>query len=69
MCSIEASMTIISKGNDISHINSIVDLGNNLSLKYELPVDVHDIDNFINVDIQIRESDRNDNFIPLEVQK
>lgn len=62
-------MTIISKGNDISHINSIVDLGNNLSLKYELPVDVHDIDNFINVDIQIRESDRNDNFIPLEVQK
>ena len=57
-------MTRISKGNDIPHINSIVDLGNALSLKYELPVGVHDIDNFINGDIQIRESDGNDNFIP-----
>lgn len=65
MCSIEALMTRISKGNDIPHINSIVDLGNALSLKYELPVGVHDIDNFINGDIQIRESDGNDNFIPL----
>lgn len=64
MCSIEALMTRISKGNDIPHINSIVDLGNALSLKYKLPVGVHDIDNFINGDIQIRESDGNDNFIP-----
>ena len=64
MCSIVALMTRISKGNDIPHINSIVDLGNALSLKYELPVGVHDIDNFINGDIQIRESDGNDNFIP-----
>lgn len=63
MCSIEALMTRISKGNDIPHINSIVDLGNALSLKFELPVGVHDIDNFINGDIQIRESDGNDNFI------
>ncbi len=50
MCSIEALMTRISKGN----INSIVDFGNSLSLKYELSVGVHDIDNFINSDIQIR---------------
>lgn len=64
MCSIEALMTRISKGNDIPHINSIVDLGNALSLKYELPLGVHDIDNFIDGDIQIRESDGNDNFIP-----
>ncbi len=56
-------MTRISKGNDIPHINSIVDLDNALSLKYELPVVVHDIDNFIS-DIRIRESDGNDNFIP-----
>ena len=64
MCSIEALMTRISKGNDIPHINPIVDLGNALSLKYELPIGVHDIDNFIDGDIQIRESDGNDNFIP-----
>ena len=56
-------MSIISKGNDIPHINSIVDLDNALSLKYELPVGVHDIDNFIS-DIRIKESDGNDNFIP-----
>lgn len=64
MCSIEALMTRISKGNDIPHINPMVDLGNALSLKYELPIGVHDIDNFIDGDIQIRESDGNDNFIP-----
>lgn len=64
MCSIEALITRISKGNDIPNINSIVDLGNALSLKYELPIVVHDMDNFIDGDIQIRESDGNDNFVP-----
>ena len=64
MCSIEALMTRISKGNDVPHINSIVDLGNALSLKYELPLGVHDMDNFIDGDIQIRDSDGNDNFVP-----
>ena len=64
MCSIEALITRISKGNDIPNINSIVDLGNALSLKYELPIGVHDMDNFIDGDIQIRESDGNDNFVP-----
>lgn len=64
MCSIEALMTRISKGNDIPHINSIVDLGNALSLKYELPIGVHDMDNFIDGDIQIRESDGSENFTP-----
>lgn len=64
MCSIEALMTRISKGNDIPHINSIVDLGNALSLKYELPIGVHDMDNLIDGDIQIRESDGSENFTP-----
>ncbi len=64
MCSIEALITRISKGNDIPNINSIVDLGNALSLKYELPIGVHDMDNSIDGDIQIRESDGNDNFVP-----
>lgn len=64
MCSIEALMTRISKGNDIPHINSIVDLGNALSLKHELPIGVHDMDNLIDGDIQIRESDGSENFTP-----
>ena len=71
MCSIEALMTRISKGKDIPSINPIVDLGNALSLKYELPIGVHDIDNFINEEIEIRTSTSNDIFIPfgsLEVE-
>ena len=68
MCSIEALMTRISKGKDIPSINPIVDLGNALSLKYELPIGVHDIDNFINEEIEIRTSTSNDIFIPFEVE-
>lgn len=64
MCSIEALMTRISKGNDIPKINSIVDLGNALSLKYELPLGVHDIDKFKNNEIEIREAIESDIFIP-----
>lgn len=64
MCSIEALMTRISKGNDIPKINSIVDLGNALSLKYELPLGVHDIDKFKNNEIEIREANESDIFIP-----
>ena len=60
MCSIEALMTRISKGIDIPSINPIVDLGNALSLKYELPIGVHDVDNFINEEIEIRTSTSND---------
>jgi B3/4 domain protein len=64
MCSIEALMTRISKGKDIPSINPIVDLGNALSLKYELPLGVHDIDNFIDGNIEIREATKDDIFIP-----
>ena len=64
MCSIEALMTRISKGKDIPSINPIVDLGNALSLKYELPLGVHDIDNFIDGNIEIRESTKDDVFVP-----
>ena len=64
MCSIEALMTRISKGKDIPSINPIVDLGNALSLKYELPLGVHDIDNFIDGNIEIRKATKDDIFIP-----
>lgn len=63
MCSIEALMTRISKGNNLPCINPIVDLGNALSVKYSLPLGVHDIDKFSS-NIEIRESNKNDEFIP-----
>ena len=64
MCSIEALMTRISKGKELPYINPIVDLGNSLSLKYELPIGIHDIDKFINNEIEIRPATSSDTFIP-----
>ena len=64
MCSIEALMTRISKGKELPCINPIVDLGNSLSLKYELPIGIHDIDKFINNEIEIRPATYSDTFIP-----
>lgn len=63
MCSIEALLTRISKGKDLPSINPIVDLGNALSIKYRLPIGVHDIDNFKG-DIEIRKGKETDTFIP-----
>ena len=63
MCSIEALMTRISKGHEIPRINSIVDLCNSLSLKYILPIGVHDVDNFKG-DIEIRKAKEGDTFVP-----
>lgn len=64
MCSIEALMTRISKGNSIPSINPIVDLGNALSLKYHIPVGVHDISKFTNGVVMIRKATTDDVFVP-----
>ena len=63
MCSIEALLTRLSKGKEIPSINPIVDLGNALSIKYNLPIGCHDIDNFKG-DIMIREANSEDTFVP-----
>jgi DNA/RNA-binding domain of Phe-tRNA-synthetase-like protein len=63
MCSIEAMLTRISKGKEIPSINPIVDLGNALSIKYNLPLGMHDIDNF-DGDIMLRQCNNEDTFVP-----
>lgn len=63
MCSIEALITRISKGGEIPHINPIVDICNALSIKYILPVGVHDIANFKG-DLEIRGAVAEDIFVP-----
>lgn len=63
MCSIEALLTRISKGKEIPSINPIVDLCNSLSIKYKLPIGIHDIDNFKG-DIEIRKGKETDTFVP-----
>ena len=65
-CSIEAIISRIAKKGELPSINPIVDLGNYISLKYKIPVGVHDIDTLdsdlvvrLSVDEDCRNSDNN----------
>lgn len=64
MCSIEALAKRVQKGNRLPGINSIVDLGNAMSLKYVLPMGAHDIDRFEG-DMMVRFSTPEDHFLPM----
>ncbi len=64
MCSIEALLKRVQKGNSFPHINTIVDLGNAFSVKYEIPLGAHDIDK-LEGDLEVRFSKENDTFLPL----
>ena len=63
MCSIEALVSRTVKSKHIPNINPIVDLGNALSLKYRIPLGIHDIDRFRG-DIEIRFANSDDRFVP-----
>ena len=64
MCSIEALLKRVQKGNHLPHINPIVDLGNAFSVKYEIPLGAHDIDK-LESDLEVRFSNDNDTFLSL----
>ena len=63
MCSIEALVTRTVKKGEMPNINTLVDLGNALSLKYNIPLGIHDIDRFSG-DMEIKKSTGNEDFIP-----
>lgn len=63
-CSVEAMFTRISKGKQLPHINSLVDLNNAISLKYTLPMGTHDLSKSSS-DIEMRYATSNDTFIPI----
>lgn len=63
MSSIEAMITRVAKKKGLPNINSIVDLGNAVSLKYLVPLGAHDID-IAEDDICLRFSRKGDMFIP-----
>ena len=63
MCSIEALVTTTVKKGEMPNINTLVDLGNALSLKYNIPLGIHDIDKFSG-NIEIREAKGTEDFIP-----
>lgn len=63
MSSIEAMTSRVAKGKKLPNINSIVDLGNSMSLKYLVPMGAHDIGSN-NGDICVRFSTNEDKFVP-----
>lgn len=64
MCSVEALAKRVQKGKPLPNINTIVDLGNALSLKYSVPMGAHDIDK-LNGDMTVRFSTEEDFFLPM----
>lgn len=63
MSSIEAMVTRVAKGKGLPYINSIVDMGNAISLKHLVPLGAHDID-AATADIEVRPSKAGDVFVP-----
>lgn len=63
MCSIEALVKRIMKGGMFPRINTTVDLGNAISLKYIVPIGAHDIGNDAE-DIEVRFAVPEDTFVP-----
>lgn len=64
MCSIEALAKRVQKNAELPNINSIVDLGNAFSLKYQFAMGAHDIDKMEN-NIEIRFSTDKDYFLEM----
>ncbi len=65
MCSIEALTKRVQKGGQLPHINPIVDLGNALSVKYQLPMGAHDIEQMEAEGLAVRFSTEQDSFLPM----
>lgn len=62
MCSIEALMSRIAKKKGMPFINSAVDLGNAVSIKYHLPIGAHDMQTIPDT-LAVRFSEDNDTFV------
>lgn len=63
MCSIEALLTRITKGKGFPQISPVVDLGNAVSLKYQLPIGAHDMGTVARA-LEVRPARAGDTFIP-----
>lgn len=62
-CSIEALLSRIAKGKGMPSINTVVDLGNAVSLRHRVPIGAHDIDSTAG-ELGIRLARTGDEFIP-----
>ena len=61
-CSIEALLTRIAKGKGMPSINTLVDLGNAVSLRHRLPIGAHDIATFRDGVLEVRPAVEGDRF-------
>lgn len=68
MSSIEALLTRIAKKKGMPHINSIVDLGNAVSLRYFLPVGAHDLET-MNGEFCVKTAGEQDTFRPFGAEE
>ena len=64
MVSIEALAKRVQKNGALPHINPLVDIGNALSIKYEVPMGAHDIDK-MSSNFEVRFSTEDDSFLPM----
>lgn len=62
MCSIEALLTRISKKKGFPSINPAVDIGNAISIKYNIPIGAHDLGTVRDI-LTVRFSEPDDHFI------
>ncbi len=69
MCSVEAMTKRVLKSSQLPHINPIVDLGNALSVKYQLSMGAHDIDRMEPEGLALRFSSEQDTFLPMGEEK
>ena len=65
MVSIEALAKRVQKSGALPHINPLVDLGNALSLRHEVPMGAHDIDKMEPCGIAVRFAGEGDSFLPM----
>lgn len=65
MCSIEALAKRVQKSGQLPHINPVVDLGNALSVKHQLPMGAHDIGKMETDGLEVRFSTELDIFMPM----
>ena len=63
MCSIEALLTRIAKGKGFPEISPVVDIGNAVSLKYDIPIGAHDMGT-VSRALEVRHAQPGDSFIP-----
>lgn len=64
LCSIEALLTRIAKGKGMPCINTLVDMGNAVSLLHRLPIGAHDIATFQDDRLEVRPAAAGDSFVP-----